>query len=99
VKIRQSKIIFENMPRFKSEVITSKDNLMDNEFKWNCEYGIPENLSTLRKEFCLYRGLQLIKIFVYSPPSSGKSKLSMKLSSKYKLIYLNIDNVLKWEGN
>ena len=96
VKIRQSKIIFENMPRFKSEVITSKDNLMDNEFKWHCEYGIPENLSILRKEFCLYRGLQLIKIFVYGPPSSGKSKLSMELSSKYKLIYLNIDNVLKW---
>ena len=72
----------------------SKENIMDfkdRQFKWHCEFGIPENMDKLREEFNLYRNLKPIKIIVSGPPSSGKTTLCAFLTSKYKLNNYNLN--------
>ena len=63
-------------------------------FKWHCEYGIPDNLDKLRYEFSLYRNLKNQKIFVWGPPSSGKSTLSEKLSEQLKLPHIKLKDLI-----
>ena len=63
-------------------------------FKWHCEYGIPDNLDKLRYEFSLYRNLKNQKIFVWGPPSSGKSTLSEKLSDQLRLPHIKLKDLI-----
>ena len=60
-----------------------KENIMDykeRQFKWHCEYGIPENIDKLRDEFNLYRNLRPIKIVITGPPCGGKTTLCEYIS-------------------
>ena len=80
----------------------SKENIMDfkdRQFKWHCEFGIPENMDKLREEFNLYRNLKPIKIIVSGPPSSGKTTLCAFLTSKYKLNNYNLNQFCDWAKN
>ena len=71
----------------------------DRQFKWHCEFGIPENMDKLREEFNLYRNLKPIKIIVSGPPSSGKTTLCTFLTSKYKLNNYNLNQFCDWAKN
>ena len=80
----------------------SKENIMDfkdRQFKWHCEFGIPENMDKLREEFNLYRNLKPIKIIVSGPPSSGKTTLCEFLTSKYKLNNYKLSQFCDWAKN
>ena len=80
----------------------SKENIMDfkdRQFKWHCEYGIPENMDKLREEFNLYRNLKPIKILVQGPPCGGKTTLCEFLTNKYKLNNYKINQFCDWAKN
>ena len=80
----------------------SKENIMDfkdRQFKWHCEYGIPENMDKLREEFNLYRNLKPIKIVVQGPPCGGKTTLCEFLTNKYKLNNYKINQFCDWAKN
>ena len=80
----------------------SKENIMDfkdRQFKWHCEFGIPENMDKLREEFNLYRNLKPIKIIVTGPPCSGKTTLCEFLTSKYKLNNYKLSQFCEWAKN
>ena len=71
----------------------------DRQFKWHCEYGIPENMDKLREEFNLYRNLKPIKIVVQGPPCGGKTTLCEFLTNKYKLNNYKINQFCDWAKN
>ena len=80
----------------------SKENIMDykeRQFKWHCEYGIPENMDKLREEFNLYRNLKPIKIIVTGPPCGGKTTLCEFLTKKYNLNNYKINQICDWAKN
>lgn len=90
LKIRPSQILLTDKKR-KNET----DEMFEKrKFKWHCEYGIPDNLDKLRYEFSLYRNLKNQKIFVWGPPSSGKSTLSDKLSEQLKLPHIKLKDLI-----
>ena len=79
-----------------------KENIMDfkeRQFKWHCEYGIPENIDKLRDEFNLYRNLKPIKIVITGPPCSGKTTLCEFLSKKYRINNYKISQFCDWAKN
>ena len=80
----------------------TKENIMDfkeRQFKWHCEFGIPENMEKLRDEFNLYRNLKPIKIVVTGPPCGGKTTLCEFLTNKYKINNYKIDSFCEWAKN
>ena len=80
----------------------SNENIMDfkeRQFKWHCEFGIPENMDKLRDEFNLYRNLKPIKIIVSGPPCSGKTTLCEFLTDKYKLNNYKMNTFCEWAKN
>ena len=80
----------------------TKENIMDfkeRQFKWHCEFGIPENMEKLRDEFNLYRNLKPIKVVVTGPPCGGKTTLCEFLTNKYKINNYKIDTFCEWAKN
>ena len=80
----------------------SNENIMDfkeRQFKWHCEFGIPENMDKLRDEFNLYRNLKPIKTIVSGPPCSGKTTLCEFLTDKYKLNNYKMNTFCEWAKN
>ena len=80
----------------------SKENIMDfkeSQFKWHCEFGIPENMDKLREEFNIYRNLKPIKIIVSGPPCSGKTTLCEFLTNKYKTNNYKLSQFCEWAKN
>ena len=79
-----------------------KENIMDykeRQFKWHCEYGIPENIDKLRDEFNLYRNLRPIKIVITGPPCGGKTTLCEFISKKYRINTYKINQFCDWAKN
>ena len=77
----------------------SRENIMDfkeRQFKWHCEYGIPENMDKLREEFNIYRNLKPIKIIVTGPPSGGKTTLCEFITQKYNLKNYKVNQICDW---
>ena len=80
----------------------SRENIMDfkeRQFKWHCEFGIPENMDKLREEFNLYRNLKPIKIVVQGPPCGGKTTLCDFITKKYNLNNYKINQICDWAKN
>ena len=71
-----------------------KEDFIARRFKWECEYGIPENLEKLRKEFNIYRNLKPVKILILGQPVAGKTTLSNLLKEHYDLPVYNIKDVI-----
>ena len=95
VQIKSSKIT-EDEPKKENETIEEYNN---RKFNWHCEKGIPENMDLLRQEFNLYRGIKPIKIIISGPPCGGKTYLSKKLASQFKILHLTIQDVITWAKN
>ena len=87
--------IFEEQRREKENIMDFKER----QFKWHCEYGIPENIDKLRDEFNLYRNLKPIKIVITGPPCGGKTTLCEFLSQKYKINNYKISQFCEWAKN
>ena len=87
--------IFEEQRKSKENILDFKDR----QFKWHCEFGIPENIDKLREEFNLYRNLKPIKIIVTGPPCGGKSTLCEFLTKKYNLNNYKINQFCDWAKN
>ena len=66
------------------------------QFKWHCEFGIPENIEKLRQEFNEYRGLKNVKIMITGPPGSGKSYIGEKLSKFFNIPHFTIKDIIEW---
>ena len=71
------------------------DEFNARKFKWHCEFGIAENLETLRKEFTSSNKLTPIKIVITGPPASGKTFLSERLSTFYNIPVYNVKNLIQ----
>ena len=87
--------IFEEQRKSKENIIDYKER----QFKWHCEFGIPENIDKIREEFNLYRNLKPIKIIVTGPPCGGKSTLCEFLTKKYNLNNYKINQICDWAKN
>ena len=87
--------IFEEQKKSKENIMDFKDR----QFKWHCEFGIPENIDKLREEFNLYRNLKPIKIIVTGPPCGGKTTLCEFLTKKYNLNNYKINQFCDWAKN
>ena len=87
--------IFEEQRREKENIMDFKER----QFKWHCEYGIPENIDKLRDEFNLYRNLKPIKIVITGPPCGGKTTLCEFLSQKYKINNYKMSQFCEWAKN
>ena len=72
-----------------------KEDYDKRSFKWHCQYGIPENISQIRKEFMKYRGLKANKIFIIGTPYTGKTTLSTILSKNFNLPSLTLNNLIQ----
>ena len=71
-----------DMPNFNElniDIQIKSSKITENDFKWHCEKGIPENMDLLRQEFNLYRGIKPIKIIISGPPCGGKTYIAKKL--------------------
>ena len=66
------------------------------QFKWHCEFGIPENIEKLRREFNDYRKLKSVKIMITGPPASGKTYIGEKLSKYFNIPHILINDIIKW---
>ena len=72
-----------------------KEDYDKRSFKWHCQFGIPENISQIRKEFMKYRGLKANKIFIIGTPYTGKTTLSNILSKNFNLNALNLKELIQ----
>lgn len=69
-------------------------------FAYQCEYGLADNIRSVKAEFNDYRGLDNVKILVSGPIASGKSMVCEKLSEMYNLPIIHIQNVIEeWLSN
>jgi adenylate kinase len=94
VKCKTSKVFDDRKEEFEEE-----EDFMKRQFKWHCEFGIPENLDKLRKEFTTYRNLKSQKILITGPPASGKTIIAERLSKLYNLPNLKIYDLIEFGKN
>ena len=95
LRIKQSPLFIDEKKKLREDTEEYNKRI----FKWHCEYGIPENITKLQKEFNIYRNLKRAKILIHGPPSSGKTTIAKLIAKKYKLPYLSIDQVCKKAEN
>jgi adenylate kinase len=91
VKCRTSKVFDDKKEEYEEE-----EDFLKRQFKWHAEFGIPENLDKLRKEFTTYRNLKSQRILITGPPASGKSILAERLSKLYNLPHLKINDLIEY---
>lgn len=53
--------------------------LFGKNFPWHCREGIVKNIEMIKDEFSVYRGFEPIRVSIFGPPKSGKSKLAKSL--------------------
>ena len=88
-----------DMPNFNElsiDIQIKPSKITDNDFKWHCEKGIPENMDLLRQEFNLYRGIKPIKIIISGPPCGGKTFIAKKITNQFKILHLTIPDLITW---
>ena len=91
IKVKPSKIFNDERRDDEEEEAFEK-----RKFQWHCEFGIPENIEKLRKEFNEYRGMHNLKVLITGPPGSGKSYLSEKLSKFFNIPHFKIKEIIDW---
>ena len=91
-----------DMPNFNElniDIQIKSSKITENDFKWHCEKGIPENMDLLRQEFNLYRGIKPIKIIISGPPCGGKTYIAKKIANQFKILHLTIPDLITWGKN
>ena len=91
-----------DMPNFNElniDIQIKSSKITENDFKWHCEKGIPENMDLLRQEFNLYRGIKPIKIIISGPPCGGKTYIAKKIANQFKILHLTIPDLITWAKN
>jgi adenylate kinase len=64
-------------------------------FRWWCENGIAEHISTVAAEFCEWRRLKPVRLLILGPPGSNAKKLVEMLSERYGIEAAVMDDVLE----
>ena len=80
-----------DMPNFNElsiDIQIKSSKVTENDFKWHCEKGIPDNMDLLRQEFNLYRGIKPLKIIISGPPCGGKTYIAKKIANQFKILHL-----------
>ena len=95
LRIKPSSILDDEKRKLREDI----EDYRERQFPWHCEFGIPENMDTIRDEFNLYRNLKPNKIIITGPPCGGKTTLSKYISDKYKLNYYQINQFTDWAKN
>jgi adenylate kinase len=90
LKVKTSKVFDDQ-----KEEDEDQDDFEKKMFKWHCEFGIPENLEKLRREFNLYRNLKPVKVMITGPPASGKTFIAERLSKFYNLPHIKIHDIIE----
>lgn len=62
-------------------------------FKWWCEDGLVANVSTVAGEFCLWRQLDPVRIFILGPPGGGARPVAALVAEWYSLGTLVFERV------
>ena len=91
-----------DMPNFNElsiDIQIKSSKVTENDFKWHCEKGIPENMDLLRQEFNLYRGIKPLKIIISGPPCGGKTYIAKKIANQFKILHLTIPDIITWAQN
>ena len=91
IKVKPSKIFNDERRDDEEEEAFEK-----RKFQWHCEFGIPENIEKLRREFNEYRGMHNLKVLITGPPGSGKTYLSEKLSKFFNIPHFKIKDIIEW---
>ena len=90
VKIRTSSVFpDEEPPEGSDELETQRYR-----FPWHCEFGIPENVAKLNREFNQFRGLEPVKVFITGPPASGKSHYGALLAKHYNVPHVRVQDAV-----
>ena len=76
-----NEIDIPNFNELNIDIQIKSSKITENDFKWHCEKGIPENMDLLRQEFNLYRGIKPIKIIISGPPCGGKTYIAKKIAN------------------
>lgn len=63
------------------------------EIELKYESGLIENITLLVQEYKDARGLWPLKVVVHGPPASGRTTLAQKIAEKYKIHYLEPEEV------
>ena len=88
-----------NFNELNIDIQIKSSKITENDFKWHCEKGIPENMDLLRQEFNLYRGIKPIKIIISGPPCGGKTYIAKKIANQFKILHLTIPDLITWGKN
>ena len=91
-----------DMPNFNElsiDIQIKSSKVTENDFKWHCEKGIPDNMDLLRQEFNLYRGIKPLKIIISGPPCGGKTYIAKKIANQFKILHLAIPDIITWAQN
>ena len=91
-----------DMPNFNElsiDIQIKSSKVTENDFKWHCEKGIPDNMDLLRQEFNLYRGIKPLKIIISGPPCGGKTYIAKKIANQFKILHLTIPDIITWAQN
>ena len=88
-----------NFNELNIDIQIKSSKITENDFKWHCEKGIPENMDLLRQEFNLYRGIKPIKIIISGPPCGGKTYIAKKIANQFKILHLTIPDLIAWAKN
>ncbi|KAL8453540.1 hypothetical protein Emed_000817 [Eimeria media] len=76
--------------RFESSPLMSEAN-----FPWHAKDGFVSLIKQIASEFCQWRGLRQLKIFVTGPPGCGKTSISERLAEHYNICHIKTAEVVE----
>ncbi|KAL8445096.1 hypothetical protein Emag_005203 [Eimeria magna] len=76
--------------RFEASPLMNQSN-----FPWHAKEGFVVLIKQIASEFCQWRGLRQLRIFVTGPPGSGKTSISERLAEHYNICHIKTAEVVE----
>ncbi|CAD8082007.1 unnamed protein product [Paramecium sonneborni] len=93
------KMLMMNVWLRPTQIFESDDQYIDAKknpiINWQYKEGFTKNISKIRDQFKIYRGLDTVKLIVHGGPAAGKSYLSQKLSTYYRIPHIQIKKLIQ----